>query len=78
MTITIRQGESPTATQVLNALINTLFYEDDTPWEPTPEQIKVLVELFGPIRPATEEELRDLLQSDELGDNVVPINREGR
>lgn len=53
MQIAIKAGESPNAEDVLNALANTVFHEDGTAWQATPQQFGRLVEIFGegPGRP---------------------------
>jgi hypothetical protein len=61
MQITIKRGENPNAGDVLTALVNTVFYEDGTVWEPTAEQVGALTELFGQGRGVFKP------------DNVVPI-----
>lgn len=64
MQITIKPGDAPNAQDVLTALVNTVFYEDGSPWEADTDQVSALLELFGAGR---------VYES-----NVVPINREDR
>lgn len=64
MQITIKRGDTPNAQDVLTALVNTVFYEDGSPWEPDTDQAAALLELFGEGRV--------------YEGNVVPINREDR
>lgn len=63
MQITIKQGEKPNTEDVLNALVNNAFHEDGTPWQPTPEQVSSLIEIFGAVSDDVHES------------NVVPIHQ---
>lgn len=54
--IQVNQGDSPKRHEVLNLLVNSVFYPDGTPWQPTTEQVAGLTEIFGTDELA---ELRD-------------------
>lgn len=45
--IQVNRGDSPKRHEVLNLLVNNVFYEDGAPWRPTTEQIAGLTEIFG-------------------------------
>lgn len=47
--IQVKRGDSPKLHDVLNLLVNTVFYVDGAPWQPTTEQIAGLAE--GDLRP---------------------------
>jgi hypothetical protein len=45
--IQVNRGASPKRHEVLNLLVNNVFYEDGAPWQPTNEQVAALTEIFG-------------------------------
>lgn len=45
--IQAKRGDSPKLHDVLNLLVNSVFYVDGSPWQPTTEQIAGLTEIFG-------------------------------
>ncbi|MCV7230861.1 hypothetical protein [Mycolicibacterium komossense] len=45
--IQVNRGDSPKRHEVLNLLVNNVFYADGAPWQPTTEQVAGLTEIFG-------------------------------
>jgi hypothetical protein len=45
--IQINRGENPKRHEVLDLLVNSVFYADGAPWQPTPDQVAGLAEIFG-------------------------------
>lgn len=45
--IRVNRGESPKRHEVLDLLVNNVFYADGAPWQPTKQQVEKLTEIFG-------------------------------